>query len=281
MDKFLLNDKKQISWSEYGSPFGIPVFYFHGTPGSNIEASSADIIANELGVRLIAPDRPGYNESDVQDGFSLLDWANVIKQLADNLNIHKFSIIGYSAGGPYALACAHEIPDRINHIALISSMASFESSAMQTHINASFKPLYELAVTDLPATIQQVSQLANTVDSLQEALSAELPSVDLSVIQDKNFKTIFHENLTVSLKNGVYGIVNDLHNIAQPWQFDAQLIDHKIDIWHGNDDLTVGPAVGGYLNDILQDTDIHLLDNEGHFLMFSHWVDILRSIKNN
>ena len=57
--------------------------FFHGTPGSWIMARFAGPKAGELGVRLIAPERPGYGLSDLQLQRRLVDWPEDVAGIAD------------------------------------------------------------------------------------------------------------------------------------------------------------------------------------------------------
>lgn len=279
MESFLLENQYQLAWAEYGATDGEPVFYFHGMPGSQLEAQPADAIALDLGIRLITPDRPGYGYSEAQDNFSLLDWPNAVSQLADKLNLNRFSILGFSGGGPYALACAHKIADRINQLTLVSSPAPFDTDVMQNHISADFKPLYELAAADYSAAIEQISQMAPTPESLLNIMQTSLPPADRELFNQKHFQKQYLENLTISMRNGVNGIVNDLRNIKLPWQFNLQEIQAHVDIWHGRNDINVGFSIAEYLADSLNNVETHFQDNAGHYFLFSYWHDILKHVK--
>ena len=210
MNSFLLNNKYQLSWNEYGATDGEPVFYFHGTPGSSLEPQMADTIVRDLEIRLIAPNRPGFGGSDAQEGFRLLDWADAVTQLADKLQLDDFSIIGFSGGGPYALACAHELGKRIKYVTLVSSPAPFESKAMQEYINADFKPLYELALVDYPATLQQISQFAKTPETLTLALQSTLAPCDKTIFEHEGLFQYYLGVLTLALQHGAAGYANGL-----------------------------------------------------------------------
>ena len=275
MKRLLLNNKYQLAWNEYGSPDGEPLFYFHGTPGSRVEPQAANDIARDLGIRLIAPDRPGYGDSDVQDDFRLLDWPDCISQLADNLQLKQFSILSFSGGGAYALACAHELADRLKRITIAGSPAPFETEVMQEHICAESKPLYELSAADYPAAIQQVSQLVNSLDTFLEILQAPLPPSDTVLFEQDSFHQHYLENLTLATTHGVNGIVNDLRNLTLPWQFNLEDIQLPIDIWHGSEDRSFGLAIAKYLSNTLKNTSTHFLDNSGHLLLFTQWKEIL------
>lgn len=124
---------RQLGYAEFGSPKGRPVFYFHGFPASRYEALDMVEMAEEKGIRLICPDRPGAGLSALRPPsdnsklpfkqLSLLDCAEDILSLADHLNLETFSILGYSAGGPLALACAYSPlfpPERLTAIGVLA-----------------------------------------------------------------------------------------------------------------------------------------------------------------
>src|SRR5215471_20729905 len=117
-----LRDGRKLGYAEYGDPAGKPIFFFHGLPGSRLQRHPDGSIAIELGARIIAIDRPGYGLSDFQQGRTLLDWPDDVAQLADSLQIDQFAAIGLSGGGPYLLACAYSIPERINSATVVSGM---------------------------------------------------------------------------------------------------------------------------------------------------------------
>src|SRR5581483_2959467 len=122
-----LPDGRALAYCEYGAPDGSPVFIFHGLPGSRIDPR---VVADEMrdaGVRLIAPDRPGIGRSDPVEGRrTYAGWAHDVADLADALGVERFAVVGYSCGGPYALAAAAELPKRVEKVGLVSSVATSE-----------------------------------------------------------------------------------------------------------------------------------------------------------
>src|SRR5262245_41182118 len=110
-----LGDGRILAFAEWGDRSGRPVLLFHGMPGSRLLCP--DLGATETaGVRLITLDRPGYGRSGPHQGRTLLDSANDVRELADHLSLAHVSIIGWSSGGPHALACARGIPDRVTAV---------------------------------------------------------------------------------------------------------------------------------------------------------------------
>jgi pimeloyl-ACP methyl ester carboxylesterase len=117
-----LRDGRRLGFAEFGDRQGKPVFYFHGFPGSRLEARLADRISRESKIRFIGIDRPGYGLSSLKPGRTFVDWADDVIGLADALGVDRFSILGVSGGGPYAAACACKIPDRLDTIGIICGM---------------------------------------------------------------------------------------------------------------------------------------------------------------
>src|SRR6202030_1811808 len=90
-----------VAYDEYGDPRGVPVFFCHGWPSSRTMAELTDAAARELGVRIISPDRPGIRDSSFQPNRKLVDWPQIVEQLADHLRIQQFRILAISGGAPY------------------------------------------------------------------------------------------------------------------------------------------------------------------------------------
>jgi pimeloyl-ACP methyl ester carboxylesterase len=117
-----LHDGRTLGYAEYGSSHGKTIFYFHGHPGSRFEARFLAEQTVQYGVRLIGVDRPGMGLSSFKRGRRILDWPDDAAELADSLQIEHFAVVGFSGGGPYALACAHKIPQRLTACGIISGV---------------------------------------------------------------------------------------------------------------------------------------------------------------
>jgi len=108
-----LPDGRTLGYASYGSGDGKHLFYGHGYPGARVEAAGLATYAAQAGLRLIAIDQPGMGRSGFQLGRRLLDWPADVMAVAGHLSIDRFAVLGVSGGGPYALACASQIPDRL------------------------------------------------------------------------------------------------------------------------------------------------------------------------
>jgi pimeloyl-ACP methyl ester carboxylesterase len=98
-------DGRSVMVRDAGDPDGYPVLYFHGTPGSRLDVSFGDDVAEQMGVRIISFDRPGYGRS-ASAPFGLRRIALDAQAIADVLALDPFATLGWSGGGPFALAVA-------------------------------------------------------------------------------------------------------------------------------------------------------------------------------
>jgi pimeloyl-ACP methyl ester carboxylesterase len=115
-----LDDGRRLGFVEYGEPSGPALLYFHGHPGSRLEARFLADAAGRAGLRLISLDRPGLGLSDYQPRRRLRDWSDDVAQIIDRLGLQRVAIIGYSAGAPYALDCAYRLTGRVTACAVVS-----------------------------------------------------------------------------------------------------------------------------------------------------------------
>lgn len=108
-----LKDGSRLGFAEYGARTGRPVFHFHGSASSRFEHPSAESMLEQMGIRFISVDRSGHSLSDFQPQRRLVDWAGDVCLLADQMGIGEFYVEGYSAGGPHALACTHQLLEKV------------------------------------------------------------------------------------------------------------------------------------------------------------------------
>ena len=140
-----LDDGRTLSYAVYGDPDGRPVFAFHGWPGSRLDAEFLAQTAVEMGIRVIAPDRPGYGGSTFQPARSLSDWPADVVALADSLALDRFGVIGICGGGPYAFACAKALPNRLTAAGIVCGLGPLDLPGCTVGMNRNNRLLFTLA----------------------------------------------------------------------------------------------------------------------------------------
>src|SRR4051794_25085009 len=114
-----------VAVRQSGTADGRAVVYHHGTPSCRLDAAFADDVAADLGVRLVSFDRPGYGESAAAP-FSLSSIAGDTGSIADELGIGRFATLGQSGGGPFALACAAVLGERVTRAGVAGGPAPYQ-----------------------------------------------------------------------------------------------------------------------------------------------------------
>jgi len=272
-----LPDGRQLGYGEYGLQGGSPVLFFHGAPGSGRIHTDMGEIAEQCGVRLIAVDRPGYGVSDSHRGRTFLSWVKDISVLMDALKISQFSIIGFSAGTPYSLACAYGLPERVKKIALVSTLAPVSVPGVMEGMSPMARGLYELAQKDPSGLSAAFAAVAPTARALLEAMSASAGEWDKKILLNR--ASAFELEYTQTLLNGIEGLASDFILNAGDWGFPIEKIEAEVYLWSGGIDQNTPPSMTHYMAALLCNSHVYILENEGHFVLYAHWAEILNHMK--
>jgi pimeloyl-ACP methyl ester carboxylesterase len=273
-----LRDGRQLSYAEYGDPTGKPLFYFHGIPGSRMECPVDESYLQTKNIRLIAPERPGYGLSDTFENRRILDWPDDLAQLADNLGLEQFHVLGFSGGGSYALACARQRQERVVATGLLGCVAPMDVPGMRDAVSPAFRGMYELAAKAPDELEQQFAPLAAAPEGVVLMVEEAAPEPDQAAFADPVFRKKFVADFSESLRQGAKAVVWDLHLAATPWGFDLARIQSPVQLWHGTSDLNAGPAMGHYLADTLPQCHATFMENEGHYSLLNHMERMLQEL---
>jgi pimeloyl-ACP methyl ester carboxylesterase len=278
-----LRDGRTFAFTEHGDLSGKPVLFIHGNPGSRNMRHPDETIAQSLNARIITPDRPGYGLSDFQPGRSYLDYPEDISQLMDALKIEKFAVLGVSAGGPYAAACAYKLPNRITRTAIVSSAAPINRENAYENLQPSMKTAFNLVKT-LPGWLshfilwlQTRKQQRDPEKSLDER-AAMLSAADKATLARPEYRSQVLAYRTEAVRQGVRGMLREMQLLVSPWGFPLEDIRGDVSVWHWEDDLLVPVQMGRYLALCIPNVEAHFLPGGGHYSLFEHWREILASL---
>lgn len=272
-----LADGRSLACLALGTPGGSPVMYFHGYPGSRLEGRLAADAARRLGLRLIAPDRPGFGASTFQPGRTLGAWAADVAELADRLGLERFAVVGASGGGPYALACAARIPERLNGVALVAALGPLARSGLTGDMVMLNRLALALAAR-APALARFAVQLvARWVRRDPERWLARMlagaPAADRAVLTDAAYRALFAASTAQALCQGGRGAAWELTLLARPWDFGLAEVSLPVRIWQGLADNIVPAAMARHLAAALPHSECHYLPDEGHLSLIVRHLD--------
>jgi len=273
----LTPDGRTVSYTEWGDPAGMPVIYCHGFPGSRLEAKLADAPASSLGIRLIAPDRPGFGASDFLPDRRIADWPRDLAALADSLDIARFHVIGVSGGAPYALATAQQLHDRVAGVALACGLGEFvgddptsgmnTTAAMAIDFRRHWPQLGHWAYTHVIGPT-----LRRFPDSIFQILVGHAPDADREVLADSAVRDALVASYAEAFRQGSDGPAHELGLITSPWEIDPTRIQHRVQLWHGEADETVPISMARRHADILPHVATRFLPDEGHFSLIVRYM---------
>ncbi len=278
----VLRDERRLGFAEYGDTSGNAVLHFNGSGGSRLDQPSDLSILTDLGIRLICTDRPGHGISDPQPGRKLLDWPDDVGQLADHLGIDRFHVMGWSAGGPHALACAYKLSDRVSAGALVSGLAPPDRPRPYEGLPFALKTLMFIG-RRVPLLVYLFRRLAynmlqGDINKVGDRLSSSFPPEDKKVIEESGGKDGLVENIREGYKQGWDGPAQDDIIINSSWGFRLEDIQTRFDVWQGEVDKNVPVNHGEYQHELLPNSRLRILPGQAHLYLLTHWREVLEAL---
>jgi pimeloyl-ACP methyl ester carboxylesterase len=266
-----LKDGRTLAYAEYGASTGTPIIGFHGMPGSRLVMQSVEKAALAAHAHIIAPDRPGYGFSQPNKHGTLLGYVDDVVELADALQIDRFAVMGVSGGGPYPLACAYKIPQRVTVAALVSGIGPLSlpnSTRGMVRMNRIMFTVGHLspALTGrlLPRLIR--SSLPSMEQHVQSGTS---PSPDLS----PEVFAIMTADQREAIRAGGQGVIFDMKILWRPWGFRFEDIHTRVYLWHGLADDLAPVSLAQYMADHVPGCEATFYPGEGHTDPLTRHID--------
>ncbi len=266
----ILADGRRLGHALYGADDGRPVIYFHGLPGSRLECQLIDAAAKAAGIRVIAPERPGYGQSSPRPADTLLGDTRDIASLADALALERFAVIGVSGGAPCALACAYAMPERVTQVTLVAGLGPLQVHELRADMRASLRLLIR-AATARPGLFsltfgRPLAFLGHHWPGLLIRLMAALNGdPDRRTLLRASTLRNFAPSLRACFAQGDRGGLRDLRQYRDDWGFQLTGIVQPVHLWHGQRDPVVPLSHGRYLHAQIPRSKLELIAEAGHF----------------
>ncbi|QPV61788.1 alpha/beta hydrolase [Halosimplex litoreum] len=249
---------RELAYAEYGTADGEPAVFLHGTPGSRRLSALLDDAAREAGVRLLAPDRPGFGESSDWPGRGPADAAAWFEPLLADAGVERARVVAFSGGAADALALGSERPDLVGRLDLVSGAAP------------------PSVATETPPLQRLLGRLAATTPRLlRAALRAQVrlaersgPSTVLAQYTDDpgdvsaDAAELVRADFLEALGRSRDGAVTELVWVGEGWGVSPTDVAVPVRLWHGSDDANVPLEDAERLRDRLPDADVTVLDGD-------------------
>jgi len=278
-----LRDGRRLGFSDLGDPNGFPLFYFHGFPSSRLESLAGDDLSSNLNVRLIAVDRPGIGLSDLKPQRTLLDWPDDIQELADILEIDRFSVLGISGGGPYLMACAYKIPERIIHCGSVCGLGpvhtpcEIDGMSIVNRLGLTISKNAPWAASLFVGSITPLMQFFP--EMILNLMSGDAPDCDKKALKETDFTNIVVKAAQEAFRSGSVGLSQDLIIYGSNWDFDVANIQIPVKIWHGEKDTVVPVIFAKYFETFIPECEVVYFRDEGHIsIVPNHFSTFIKAL---
>jgi pimeloyl-ACP methyl ester carboxylesterase len=263
-----------------GDAGAAPVLFCHGLADSRLSVHQFSPAARELGLRLIAPDRPGIGGTSPRHLSRLVDWVEDASLTLNALGIRSAAVLGVSAGGPFAAACAAEIPDLVSSLTLIAPLGppGWPTRGMAWGQRLSFH-----AARHVPTVGGRMLRSLATVARRSPQLflrlaSSGLPEIDRQTINKTGMREAFLTGYTGAFRHGSWGVAQDLRVLTRPWGFQLRSITVPTSIHHGDADTTVPVQHARLMAETIPRAQLHLHAGHGHFSILAATRDLLAAL---
>lgn len=261
---------RRLGFASFGSPYGQPVVWMHGTPGARRQIPvEARAFADREGLRIIGVDRPGIGSSTPHVYDDLFDWTADLELLCDVLGIGSMHMIGLSGGGPYALAAGAALPDRVKSVAVIGGVAPTVGpdavGGGPIALARVLRPL--LAAGRIPlgvgltATIRLLRPFAGPAIDLYALVQ---PEGDKRLLGRPEFRAMFLDDLVHGSRKQITAPLSDLLLFTRDWGFRLEDVRVPVLWWHGDADHIVPFRHGAHAVGRLPQATLLTMEGESH-----------------
>ena len=242
--------QRRIAYQVSGARDGFPVFLLHGTPGSRVGPQPRSVQLYRRHICLISYDRPGYGESERFEDRTVADAVGDVKQIADDLGIDRFAVVGRSGGGPHALACAALLPEMVTSAASMVALAPRNAEGLDWNGGMTPANIEEFGMAHTrPEALKirfqdRMSEIRRDPNSMLPVLDAGLHITDRQVIRDGGIRNQLLATYREAFNANLWGHFDDVVALTDPhgWGFKFDDIRVPVMLWHGGHDAFVPKA---------------------------------------
>ncbi len=246
-----------------------PLHVLHGFPACRLLAALLHEPAWAAGVHLVAADRPGFGRSTPDPRRTILEGARDIAALADHLGHSRFGVLGLSCGGAYALACAHEMPGRLDYVGLLAGMGPMDIPAIRHDQLPPLKALFGLArihpALASPILLADAFAFRAFPERAMASIASLLSPPDRELLaHDAAARARFLASFEEAYRQGIGGAMTEAALIARPRGFALEAIRVPVHVYQGGLDRHVPPAMGRHIAQAVPQGRLHFHPGEGH-----------------
>jgi len=266
---------RQLEALASGPTGGLTLVLHNGTPAGLMAAPAIAAAAAERGLRLVLYARPGYGSSTPVPGRRVAAAAADLAAVLDALGTGEFVTVGWSGGGPHALACAALLPGRCVAAATMAGPAPHQAEGLDWSQGMSSENLAEFrAALAGPEELTRFLEPAAREMATLTGADVVAGLGDLASAADKaaltgEFADYQAASFRAAVAGGVAGWRDDDLAFVTDWGFTMADVGAgaPVAVWQGDQDMMVPWSHGQWLAEHIPGARAHLLPGEGHLTL--------------
>lgn len=277
--KMQLYDGRELAWSEWGPVDGLPILFCTGAGMSGWLGFAASYLP-ELGLRLIAIDRPGLGLSTPHPNKTLSSWVDDTQEFIQAHHFDHVLAIGFSQGAPFAFSLAE--CSLVKAIAIVSGQDELSHPSLQPLLHPDVARMVAAAQEDAVEFERQFAQMA-TAEGLWQLIMSMSGECDRLIYESEMFAPAYQKALQEGFSQGAHGYARDLVNALSPWPIKLENIDIPVDLWYGSLDTSTvhSPDFGATLASRLAKVSRIVDREQGGSILWTRARDILVKLKSH
>jgi pimeloyl-ACP methyl ester carboxylesterase len=282
-----LSDGRRIGWAEFGDPGGDTVFWFHGTPGARTQVPGGlhdEAVARRI--RVIGVERPGTGDSTPYRYERVVDFVEDLRQVADDRDAERFAAVGLSGGGPYVLACAARLGDRMTTGVVLGGVAPVRGpDTVISHLVGLrlISPLIDRIQSPVSEQIgKAVRSLAPYGHPFLEAFFLLTWGDWLEMRSQTTTKhQLIADLVDAANRSGLRAPLHDLVLFGRDWGFELNDVTIPITFWGGTFDLIVPHLHAHRQYRRVRNATLRTVPGRGHFAGYTNPGEVLDAIREH
>lgn len=276
-----LRDGRSIAWTAWGALDGAPVIYQPHLGDSGRTALTMDVAPlTEAGIRVVIVCRAGLGPSTRHPGRTEQTDAEDMLQVIDALGFDRVHLLGECGGTGATLALAARWPDRVNGVALVSSLAPLTGPDADGYVGSRLRQMRRYLRFGLIArwvARSQVKAFGRDPAGFLDRGWRALPAVDRTFVDDP-----VRRAHALASSSDFYAsperFLDEWRSILGPWAFDLSAIRSPVLIDHGDVDATAPVAMARWLSGRLPSAELRIDPDRGHFVAPDRLAGILKTL---
>jgi pimeloyl-ACP methyl ester carboxylesterase len=273
---FTLQDGRILGYAIYGIAHPTDyVVYFHGMPGSRLEAAQLHSAALSLQLQVISPDRPGIGLSSPYPSRKIIEYASDVVALLDHLGIEGAYLLATSAGAAYTLTCAKLLPrHRVKGVGLVAPwLLGIKGAGLQRHLLNLFTVclpefLIEKIIDTLIGNVARTADPQVMRDLFLANFDEESPESERILAHNKRRIDILVENEREAFRQGSRGMAQECKLMASGWGFKLEDVGYSgIRLWYGELDSHIPLEMAKNASSVLADSALEVFEGETHYTL--------------